>query len=85
MTSGKLLRHWLPIRTTCVLATWFESPEAVSFEFSHSNGSHRFFKHPIIREFLNLQPDGGQAKAYQVRQFIRLVRAYNLKVRGADE
>ena len=85
MTPGKLLRQLAANPHNVRFGDLIRVAEAVGFEFSHSNGSHRFFKHPIIRESLNLQPDHGQAKAYQVRQFIRLVRAYNLKVRGAHE
>lgn len=31
-------------------------------------GSHHFFRKPGMAEAINLQPQGGKAKAYQVRQ-----------------
>ncbi len=32
-----------------------------------------------VREILNFQNEGGLAKAYQVRQFIKIVEKYNLQ------
>jgi len=34
--------------------------------------------HPEIPRPLNLQSVGGQAKPYQIRQFLKLVEQYNL-------
>lgn len=36
--------------------------------------------HKNIPELLNIQEVGGEAKPYQVRQFLRLVERYNLKM-----
>jgi hypothetical protein len=36
------------------------------------------FIHPEIRELINLQEVRGQAKPYQIRQFLRLVERYAL-------
>ena len=44
-------------------------------------GSHHIFTHPDISELLNLQEVRGEAKPYQIRQFLRLVERYNLKLR----
>lgn len=44
------------------------------------SGSHHIFVHPDISELLNLQNVGGQAKPYQIRQFLRLVERNNLKL-----
>lgn len=43
-------------------------------------GSHRVFAHPGVAELVNLQDDGGQAKAYQVRQIASLIRRYDLSL-----
>ncbi len=45
-----------------------------------TGGSHQIFSHPSIPELVNLQDVRGQAKPYQVRQVIRLVERYNLKL-----
>jgi len=54
--------------------------EAFGFELSRVNGSHHIFKHPDVRELVNLQNANGQAKPYQVRQFLKLVEKYNLEL-----
>ncbi len=42
------------------------------------------FKHAAVSELLNLQDVGGMAKAYQVRQFLKLVERYNLTLREEE-
>ena len=44
------------------------------------NGSHHIFSHPDVAELANLQDVKGEAKPYQIRQFLRLVEKYNLKL-----
>lgn len=47
----------------------------------HSGSSHRIYKHPRYPDArLNLQPVAGEAKPYQVRQFLKLVEEYNLSL-----
>jgi predicted RNA binding protein YcfA (HicA-like mRNA interferase family) len=52
--------------------------EAFRFRLSRVNGSHHIFDHPEIPDLVNLQNKKGQAKPYQVRQFLALVEQYNL-------
>jgi len=54
--------------------------EAFGFRLSRTSGSHHIFIHPQVRELVNLQNVDGQAKPYQIRQFLRLVEQYNLKL-----
>lgn len=56
--------------------------EAFGFRLSRVEGSHHVFTHPDVRELLNLQEVGQQAKPYQIRQFLRLVERYNLILRN---
>lgn len=56
--------------------------EACGFRLSRVSGSHHIFEHPEVPVLLNLQEVAGEAKPYQIRQFLRLVERYNLKVRG---
>ena len=49
------------------------------FSLIRTSGSHHVFTHPQIRELINLQNVGGEAKPYQIRQFLRLVERYNIK------
>ena len=54
--------------------------EAFGFELRRTSGSHHVFVHPNISELLNLQEVRGQAKPYQIRQFVRLVERYALNL-----
>lgn len=53
---------------------------AFGFELRRTSGSHHVFVHPNISELLNLQEVRGQAKPYQIRQFVRLVERYALNL-----
>jgi predicted RNA binding protein YcfA (HicA-like mRNA interferase family) len=54
--------------------------EAYGFHLLRVTGSHHAFGHPAVPELLNLQPVSGEAKPYQIRQFLRLVERYDLRV-----
>jgi predicted RNA binding protein YcfA (HicA-like mRNA interferase family) len=54
--------------------------ETFGFELRRTSGSHHVFVHPEVRELVNLQDVRGQAKPYQVRQFLRLVERYALRM-----
>jgi len=55
--------------------------EGLGFELRRVSGSHHVFAHPDIPQIINLQSVRGQAKPYQVRQLLRLVERYDLKLR----
>lgn len=54
--------------------------EAFGFRLSRISGSHHIFVQPQVPELVNLQNVGGKAKPYQIRQFLKLVERYNLKL-----
>jgi hypothetical protein len=54
--------------------------EALGFRLVRRKGSHRVFAHPGLPELLNLQNVNGEAKPYQLRQLVRLIRGYPLKL-----
>ena len=54
--------------------------EAFGFELRRTSGSHHVFAHPELRELVNLQDVRGEAKPYQIRQFLRLVERYALEM-----
>ena len=54
--------------------------EGFGFRLDRRRGSHYLFVHPDVPEVLNLQPEGGQAKACQIRQFLRLVEENELRL-----
>ena len=53
---------------------------AFGFRLSRTKGSHHIFTHPGIPELVNLQEVHGQAKPYQIKQFLNLIERYNLKL-----
>lgn len=54
--------------------------ESFGFRLQRTTGSHHIFVHPKVPELVNLQDVGGEAKPYQIRQFLRLVERYSLKL-----
>jgi predicted RNA binding protein YcfA (HicA-like mRNA interferase family) len=54
--------------------------EALGFSNARTAGSHRIYEHPAISELVNVQDFAGEAKPYQIRQVLRLVERYNLKL-----
>jgi predicted RNA binding protein YcfA (HicA-like mRNA interferase family) len=56
--------------------------DAFGFQLMRTNGSHHIYQHPDVPGNLNLQPDGKDAKPYQVRQFLALINEHNLHIMG---
>ena len=54
--------------------------EGFGFKQMRVTGSHHIFTHPGVQELVNLQEVKGEAKPYQIRQFLRLIERYNLKL-----
>ncbi len=54
--------------------------EGFGFRRERVKGSHHIFTHPAIPNLINLQEVRGEAKPYQIRQFLRLVERYNLRL-----
>lgn len=54
--------------------------EGSGFRLDRVTGSHHIFVHPDIPELLNLQEVKGEAKPYQIRQFLRLLERHNLRL-----
>lgn len=65
--------HNVRFNDFCRLVEWF------GFLHKGGRGSHQTYFHPQIRQILDLQPLGGEAKPYQIRQFLRLIQQYDLK------
>ena len=59
--------------------------ESFGFRHARTSGSHHIFVHPAVPQPINLQEVAGEAKPYQLRQLIRLVERYNLKLEGDEE
>jgi predicted RNA binding protein YcfA (HicA-like mRNA interferase family) len=50
------------------------------FQLVRTEGSHHVFTHPTIKELVSLQEVREEAKPYQIRQFLRIVERYDLKL-----
>jgi len=59
--------------------------EAFGFRLSRVQGSHHIFTCASVPELVNLQDVHGEAKPYQVRQFLSLVEKYNLQFTESDQ
>ncbi len=59
--------------------------EAFGFSLARVNGSHHIFTHPDISELVNIQNSKGNAKPYQVRQFLSIIEEYNLILEEEEE
>ena len=52
--------------------------KAFGFDLARVQGSHHIFSRPDIPELVNIQNVNGQAKPYQIRQFLKLVERHDL-------
>jgi len=83
MNKHKLLRKIVNAPQNVKFNEMLALVAAFGFELARVSGSHHIFTHPDISELVNLQNVNGQAKPYQIRQFIKLVERYNLPL-GED-
>jgi predicted RNA binding protein YcfA (HicA-like mRNA interferase family) len=58
--------------------------EAVGFRIARIEGSHHILTHPNIPELLSVQNVRGEAKPYQVRQFLQLIERYDLRLEEGE-
>ncbi|HEY4722105.1 MAG TPA: type II toxin-antitoxin system HicA family toxin, partial [Anaerolineae bacterium] len=78
MNNRKLLKKILSGSKNVRFDKMVALAEAFGFHLARVSGSHHIFIHPGVRELVNLQNVNGQAKPYQIRQFLRLIERYNL-------
>ncbi len=80
MNKRKLLRKVLASPTNVRFDDMRGLVEAFGFQLLRTSGSHHIFSHPGVPELVNLQEVDGEAKPYQIRQFLRLVERNNLEL-----
>jgi predicted RNA binding protein YcfA (HicA-like mRNA interferase family) len=54
--------------------------EAFGFVHRRTSGSHHIFTHPAVPRPLSVQPRKGEAKPYQVAQFLEIVEEFGLRM-----
>lgn len=59
--------------------------EGFGFRVARVSGSHHILTHATIPEIVNLQEVRGEAKPYQIRQFLRLIERRNLTLEERNE
>jgi hypothetical protein len=82
MNPEKLLRQILAGQKSVRFQDFCQLVEAFGFRLDRVNGSHHIYKREGIPEFINLQNYKGEAKPYQIRQFLNLVEKYGLIMEG---
>lgn len=80
MNAKKLLRKAIASPANLRFAEALVLAQAFGFALSRVRGSHHILTHSELPELLNMQDVGGKAKSYQIRQLLRLVERYNLKL-----
>lgn len=53
----------------------------MGFSLDRVQGSHHIYRHPDVAERINLQPRGGVAKPYQLRQVLQVMERNALQLR----
>ncbi len=78
MKKKKLLQKILVSQRNVSFKDFVSLVEAFGFNLQRITGSHHLYKHPAVTDLLNIQSDGGDAKPYQIKQFLNLIEKYNL-------
>ena len=82
MNRRRLLRRIQAGHTRNIrFADFIDLVEGFSSVYDHSTGSHQFYVNAAIGVVLNLQPEKGQAKPYQVPELLRHVKDHDLPLR----
>ena len=82
MNKRKLLEKLMNSQRNVRYGDFVTLIEAFGFEYDRTRGSHNMYKHLGIPKVINIQDDKGQAKPYQVRQFLETIDEYNLELEG---
>ena len=80
MNERKILQRILSGSRNIRFAQMTALAEAFGFHLARIQGSHHIFVHPEVPELVNLQQVKGEAKPYQIRQFLKLVERYDLEL-----
>jgi predicted RNA binding protein YcfA (HicA-like mRNA interferase family) len=80
MNRRKLLQKIIDGSKNIKFAELVNLVKGFGFKLSRTDGSHHIFTRPDIPEIVNLQDVKGQAKPYQIKQFLKLIEKHNLKL-----
>jgi hypothetical protein len=85
MKNRRLLKKLLAAPNNVRFKDVCRLAEAFGFSLARVSGSHHVYVHANLNELLNLQDVNGEAKPYQIRQFLRLVERYNLQLNPSND
>jgi len=77
---AKLLQRLLDGQRNISFRDFERLLRALGFEHNRTTGSHRQYVHPKVLRSFPVQPDGKDAKRYQIRELLELVEAYGLHI-----
>ncbi len=80
MSKERILQKVLAGSRNVRFAEMVRLVQAFGFHLARTKGSHHIFTHPHVPELINLQNVHGQAKPYQIKQFLNLIERYNLQL-----
>ena len=80
MNAKKFLAKILLNQKSVKFADFIKLLNAFGFKLDRVKGSHHIFIHDDIAEIINIQNVKGEAKPYQIKQFLKLIELNNLKL-----
>ena len=80
--AGELLQQAIRSPASLRFGEMVRLAEAFGFREARRQGSHHIFVRADVKDLVNIQDVHGMAKPYQVRQFLKLVERYNLRLGG---
>jgi hypothetical protein len=81
MTPEKILQQILSGTKSIRFNEFKKLVEAFGFILDRTRGSHHIFKKDGVTEFINVQNYNGEAKRYQIKQFLDIVEKYGLSLK----
>jgi len=85
MNKKKLLAHIISNQKNVKYNDFATLIKAFGFELDRVNGSHNIYFNSEINKQLNIQNLKGEAKPYQIKQFLQLVESNKLKLSNEEE
>jgi len=80
LNNKKFLAKLLFNQKNVKFADFVKLINSFGFKLDRVNGSHHIFVHDDIDEIINIQNVKGEAKPYQIKQFLKIIELNNLKL-----
>lgn len=81
---AKLYAQLLVDRRRLSFAEFQKLLEGFGYRLHRVRGSHHTYRHPGIGERMQIQPNGKEAKDYQVAQFLAIVAKHDLVLDNSE-